>query len=60
MPKCLECNNTREFVRDYVDRTLHIYDENGDEVDSTSIGYELLPDAKFICNKCGSIDTEEG
>lgn len=60
MAKCNNCDNTTYFVRKYIDTTLHIYDEIGDEVDSTSIGYDVLPNAEFKCNKCGSVDTEEG
>jgi hypothetical protein len=60
MAKCNNCDNTKEFVRKYIDTTLHIYDESGDEVDATSIGYDVVPNAEFKCNQCGSVDTEEG
>jgi predicted nucleic-acid-binding Zn-ribbon protein len=59
MAKCNNCDNTTYFVRSYIDTTLHIYDETGDEIDATSIGYEPVPNAEFKCNKCGSADTEE-
>lgn len=57
--KCNSCGNTKEFIRYYLDKTLHIYDPNGDEVDSLSIGYEPLPDTDPVCNSCGSIEIEE-
>lgn len=58
MAKCNNCDNTTYFSRKYIDTTLHIYDESGDEVDSTSIDYEPVPNTDFTCHKCGSIDTE--
>jgi predicted nucleic-acid-binding Zn-ribbon protein len=60
MAKCNNCTNTTYFVRKYIDTMLHIYDASGDEVDSTSIGYDIPPNAEFKCHKCGSVDTEEG
>lgn len=57
--RCDDCGNTKEFVRKYIDTTLHIYDLNGDEADAVSIGYEPLPDSETECNHCHSINIEE-
>ena len=60
MAKCKECGNTTYFVRRYIDTTLHIFDESGDEVDSTSIGYDAIPNSRMWCHKCDSVEVEEG
>jgi hypothetical protein len=57
--KCNSCDNTKEFISYNIDKTLHIYDPNGDEVDAFSIGYDRLPNSDMVCNSCGSDDTKE-
>jgi hypothetical protein len=56
MPKCLECNNTTDFISYYRDVTVSKY-EGGDEIDSWSASYEPTGEPSE-CSPCGSKDIE--
>lgn len=40
--KCLECGNTTKFITAYLDYIMKEYDENGEEKDTYSVGYDLV------------------
>lgn len=47
MMKCLDCGNTTKFVTTYLDYIMKEYDDNGEEKDTYSVGYELV--SSTIC-----------
>ena len=58
MPKCLECNNTEEFIIAYIEfATLHFSDEilTYEESGDTDRYDETYPPE---CKKCGSANIE--
>ena len=54
--KCLDCGNVKQFIVPYIDRTMKIFDEYGNEADTYSVGYQSYDDERIVCGieTCGS------